>query len=111
MKLYLDDVREAPIGWTRVCSASAAIWWLKTGSVEEVSLDHDLGESRVCGTGYEVASWIEEAAIDNKIPRCRWWVHSSNPVGVARMKAALRNADRAWDGWEASKCSIPMGST
>ena len=43
MKLYLDDVRECPQGWTLVKTAPEMIRCLESSEVEEISLDHDLG--------------------------------------------------------------------
>ena len=43
VKLWLDDVRPAPLGWTWCKTVAAAQALLMTGSVEEASLDHDLG--------------------------------------------------------------------
>lgn len=101
MKLWLDDVRPAPEGWTAVRTAAEAIAVLATGTVEIVSLDHDLGPAEA-GTGYDVASWIEEQAATGTLPRVRWRVHSANPVGVRRMEAALQSADRFWGEADAS---------
>lgn len=97
MKLWLDDVRPAPEGWTAVQNAADAIAVLRSGCVELVSLDHDLGPTEA-GTGYDVAAWIEEQAASCALPRVMWRVHSANPVGVRRMEVALRNADRFWAG-------------
>ncbi|MFW6122293.1 MAG: cyclic-phosphate processing receiver domain-containing protein, partial [Petrotogales bacterium] len=58
MKIFLDDEREAPPGWERVYWPDEAIELIKTGNVEEVSLDHDLGDDEK-GTGYDVIKWIE----------------------------------------------------
>ena len=48
MKLWLDDVRPAPQGWTLARTAAEAIDLLKVAlnigdEIEEISLDHDLG--------------------------------------------------------------------
>ena len=60
MRVLLDDERQTPDGWVRVYWPDEAIRLFETGQVEELSLDHDLGdESR--GTGYDVVVWIEEA--------------------------------------------------
>jgi hypothetical protein len=59
MKVYLDDERATPDGWTRVYWPSEAIELLKSGQVTEISLDHDLGDDERC-TGYDVVLWIEE---------------------------------------------------
>jgi hypothetical protein len=42
LKADLDDTREAPDGWVRAYTPDEAIRLLETGTVEEISLDHDL---------------------------------------------------------------------
>ncbi len=44
MKVYLDDERTTPEGWYRVYWPDEAIELLKTGTVTNISLDHDLGD-------------------------------------------------------------------
>ena len=86
MKLYLDDRRSAPIDFELVDCYNACITKLaqNKGKIEELSLDHDLGELR---NGYDVCKWI----VENK-----WWdglkkvtIHSANPVGVKNMTQLL----------------------
>lgn len=97
INLWLDDRRPMPAGFDlHVYTAQAAIAALETGTVERISLDHDLGPENETGNGYMVAKWIEEAAYLNKIPRLTWSVHSQNSVGAASMRAALTNADAYW---------------
>ncbi len=97
MKLWLDDARPAPDDYDiHVGDARAAIHWLRTGTVTVVSLDHDLGDQKIFGSGYDVAKWIEQAAHAGTLPRLAWAVHSSNPAGALRMRQALQSADRAW---------------
>src|SRR5512132_2943655 len=43
MKVWLDDERSAPAGWVRVRTPEETIELLRSGAVEELSLDHDLG--------------------------------------------------------------------
>lgn len=95
MRVWLDDVRPMPENfdaWAK--TADEAITLLSSGKVIEISLDHDLGETG--GTGYDVASWLEEAAYLGTIPRVKWTIHSQNPVGFSNMKLALEAADRLW---------------
>lgn len=96
VRLWLDDLRPAPPGWVWVKTVPAALALLRRGLVGEVSLDHDLGEDGG-GTGYDVASWIEEEAFHVRLPRLRWAVHSANPIGRERMEMALLAADAFWD--------------
>lgn len=90
MRVFLDDVRHAPDGWVRVYWPDEAINLLKTGMVEELSLDHDLGDDDR-GTGYDVILWMEEnVAIGGFIPP-RIFIHSSNASAREKMLAGIRN--------------------
>ena len=42
MKLYVDDLRKCPEGWTLARNNTEAIRLLATGYVEEISIDHDI---------------------------------------------------------------------
>lgn len=95
MKLFLDDVRECPEGWVLVKTAPEAIARLAAGEVTHLSLDHDLGDDDVAGTGYDVAAWIEEAvATRGFVPPMEISIHSANAVGRQRIAAALRSIAR-----------------
>lgn len=93
MKLWIDDLRVAPEGWTWAKTPSEAIGFLEAGGVSEVSFDHDLGGDL---TAYEVACWIEQAAAEGRIGRLEWRIHSANPVGRKRIESAMRSAERFW---------------
>lgn len=98
VRLWLDDVRPAPDGWTHVFTAPEAIAIFAQGVVEVASLDHDLGPSDA-GTGYDVLAWIEKAMA------CHAWygplptihVHSANPVGRKNMNAAIEVIGRLYE--------------
>lgn len=51
MKLYVDDVRNAPEGWELCRTITRAIELLATQKVTEVSLDFDAGYHRENGDG------------------------------------------------------------
>jgi Cyclic-phosphate processing Receiver domain len=99
--VWLDDVRVAPDGWVHITTPEEAIELLRSGEVEEISLDHDLGlatpESE--RTGYDVLAWLEEAvatgAWKHPVPVMR--VHSANPVGWRRMEQAIESIHRLSD--------------
>ena len=96
MKLWLDDTRPAPNGWTRAKTAVEAISLLETGGIREVSLDYDLGPASLYGTGLEVAIFIEQGARDGSVKKLRWVIHSETPDGAYQMEIALYSADRCW---------------
>ncbi|QDV62524.1 cyclic-phosphate processing receiver domain-containing protein [Crateriforma conspicua] len=85
MKVYLDDERETPAGWTRVYWPDEAIELLRTGQVTELSLDHDLGDDNR-GTGYDVVTWIEEQVATNNFVPPKIKVHSANISARQKME-------------------------
>ena len=88
MKVYLDDVRPIPDGWSGARWPNEVIDLLKTGEVTHISLDHDLGDDDR-GTGYDVLLWIEEQVYTNNFKPPEMFVHSSNSSAVAKMKSAI----------------------
>jgi hypothetical protein len=91
MKVYLDDERIAPEGWIQVRWPDEAITLLQTGTVIQLSLDHDLGDDQ-SGKGYDVLLWIEqEVALNHFVPPSEIFVHSANPAGRMRMLAAIES--------------------
>lgn len=89
MKVFLDDERATPAGWTRAYWPDEVIALLETGQVEELSLDHDLGDD-ARGTGYEVIPWIAEAVALHGFAPPRIRIHSANPTAVVQMPAGVR---------------------
>ena len=109
MKLWLDDRRQAPAGWTRVFTVAEAQALLMTGQVEEASLDHDLGACDACMAGLSTTEWLETHDYD--MPTCEhigtgytlcvwmadtgYWpakmpvVHSLNLSGAERMRRLI----------------------
>jgi hypothetical protein len=88
MKVFLDDERAAPDGWTQVRWPDEVIALLEGGAVEELSLDHDLGDDER-GTGYHVLLWIEEAVALRGFHPPRLKVHSANSSARQKMEAAI----------------------
>lgn len=97
MKLFVDDERPAPEGWTLVRTAPAALailngHYLGRLTLEALSLDHDLGTS--------IATYEDDTTRPIMLWMCErdWWpkalyVHTANPwgeewlVGMARRYA------------------------
>lgn len=93
MKLWLDDVREAPPGWVHAYSVNSAIdqvehHWDRGEQLTHVSLDHDLGDfAEDGGDAPKFLDWI----VENEVwPTHYIAVHSQNPVGRDNM---LRTID------------------
>lgn len=89
MKVYLDDERNTPPGWVRCYWPHEVINYLKSGKVNELSLDHDLGDDKK-GTGYDVLLWIEEQVFLNGFIPPKMTVHSANASARVKMQAAIK---------------------
>lgn len=100
MKIWLDDVREAPDSGWRVCRwPSEVISYLERGTtyrdISHLSLDHDLGDDER-GTGYDVLLWIEERVVTdpNYTPPPLITVHSANTSARVKMELAIDSIRR-----------------
>lgn len=100
ISVFLDDeeIRVPKEGWVWVKTPQEAVDLLKTGRVERISLDNDLG---LCGygpmtEGKHVAAWIEAEAEAGRLAFVRATIHTRNPAAAIDMKAAIRNALRSW---------------
>lgn len=93
MKVFLDDERPTPAGWIRAYWPDEVIALLKMGQVEELSLDHDLGDDSR-RTGYDVILWIEEAVALRGFAPPRMTVHSANQTAGSRMLAGIESMGR-----------------
>lgn len=89
MKIWLDDDRKEPNGWTRAYTVSQAINLLNKNKVEEISLDYDLlneleederGETHI-PTGADVAKWMLIKAKNNQWSKIPYMIriHSNTP--------------------------------
>jgi hypothetical protein len=97
VRLWLDDERPAPEGWTRVFNQFQAIFLMEAAEyegfvVDMISLDHDLGEN--AGDGYQVACWMEKQAGMNRRVPDELYCHSANPVGRMRIMQAFDSIQR-----------------
>ncbi|HTD05224.1 cyclic-phosphate processing receiver domain-containing protein [Undibacterium sp.] len=89
VRVFLDDERAAPEGWVRVCWPDEAIDLLDSGCVQEISLDHDLGDDDR-GTGYDVILWIEEAVAMRSFSPPSITAHSANSSARVKMMAGIQ---------------------
>lgn len=93
MKVFLDDERATPDGWTRAYWPDEVIALLQTGRVTELSLDHDLGDD-ARGTGYSVLLWLEEQVAVHGMSAPAIHVHSANSSARGKMEAAIASIQR-----------------
>lgn len=95
MKLWVDDVRSAPDGYTRSRSVENA--QLRIQIMEErgtpftlIDIDHDAGDFAVYGGDYiRLLDWLEATGRNYPIR-----IHSQNVVGRMNMEAICRR-----NGW------------
>lgn len=90
IKIFLDDVRNAPEGYILVRTVEDAINLLceYTGHIDELSLDVDLDDFNI---GYRVLNWIENKFYtnDNYILPNNINVHSINESVRLKMEHAI----------------------
>ena len=100
MKIWVDDLRPAPIGYRRIKTVNEAIESIKNYNlmykvsggkkfykIEVLDLDHDAGDCAKDGGDYiQILNWMEEFGVDN-IPI---HLHTMNPVGMENMRAVIR---------------------
>ena len=99
MRLWIDDVRPAPDGWTWAKTSDEALAILGP-DVTEISFDHDLGGD---DTAMIVAKEIERLAFLAERAPPKWSIHSANPVGRLNLQAALQRADEFWNSSSGSE--------
>ncbi len=110
MKIYLDDMRHPPEGWTLCTNINEVKDLLRDKLIVDLSLDHDLGACAPCmqvanagspeewlwrsggssmpncphvGTGYDLVKWMTKTG---HWPTNKPTVHSANPVGSKNMR-------------------------
>jgi len=90
MKVWLDDIRNAPKGWNHYFWPEDVYPLLANNLISEISLDHDLGnDSR--GTGYDILNYIEKNLVENNIQPPKIYVHTQNPVAKQRMLLTIKS--------------------
>ena len=90
MKIWLDDIREAPKGWCHCHSVNETIRIMQTENIEELDLDHDLGDY-ACDGGDAIK--LLDYCVENGIfPKVK--IHTANPVGRQNM---IRMIERYWE--------------
>lgn len=107
MKLWIDDVRPAPIGYVHLksvdeakeCIIFAEEQYAKRDTVmydcsnfviEVIDIDHDAGDyARFGGDYIKLLDWLEETGRNYPIH-----IHSMNPVGVENMRRIIQK-----NGW------------
>lgn len=96
MRLWVDDIREAPPGYIRHLTANGAIAEIRTSLkmgkvITLLDLDHDSGIFYKDGGDYiSILNWMEQEGINNIPIR----LHTMNPVGRENMRRIIRK-----NGW------------
>jgi hypothetical protein len=93
MKVFLDDLRETPVGWHRTYSVAETIQFIETRQVSELSLDNDLGKDQP--EGYLALNHLEMLVFNDAsfhIPIIT--VHSSNASRIEDMERGIESIHR-----------------
>lgn len=93
INLYVDDLRDCPIGYIIARNIEDAKYYLKNFKIDILSLDHDMGinsDGILLPSGYDLVKYICENGLRaNKIH-----IHTSNSVGRENMYHTLISAQR-----------------
>lgn len=101
IKLWLDDIRQAPKDYLGIKTVNGAKEFLSLvynaegnlDAIEEINLDHDAGDYASVGGDYiKLLDWLEEQNWDVK---ATFKFHSMNPVGRQNMMVICRK-----NGWK-----------
>ena len=84
-RLWVDDLRPAPLDWAWAKTSSDAIAMLTAQSWTVMSLDHDLGGD---DTARVVVLWLCEQAHDRWPSDIR--LHTANPVGESWLRGMVK---------------------
>lgn len=98
MKLWIDDVRPAPLGYLWCKSVNEAKRVIIEYSdkldfdmnaidmIELIDIDHDAGKYAAMGGDYiKLLDWLEETGRNYPIH-----IHSMNPVGIENMRRIIQ---------------------
>ena len=92
VKIWVDDVRQAPDGYVWCRSVNETIAVMKRNPVDVLDMDHDAGDYAKDGGDYiRILDWLESHPEINP-PTIR--IHSMNPVGVENMRRIIQK-----NGW------------
>ena len=110
MRIWLDDqLPPDDMEWHNfdawLFHAEDVLALVRAGLATSIDFDHDLGVDRM--TGYDLAAEIERLAFEGKIDKIGWSIHSMNPVGASRIRAAMWKADEWWITPETEKSGHP----
>lgn len=104
MRLWVDNERPAPRGWTKVSTLAEAKRHLESGAVERASLDHDLDGTE---TGHDLVEWMQSTG---HWPRYKPKVHSGNIEGAIKMKRIISQSGRP-DAPKVSRTRLSSGGS
>lgn len=91
LKVYLDDKRSTPDGYVRAFWPKHVEEFLTQFKIQEVSLDHDLGDDDT-GTGYDVVCYLEEKVYFDRsydLPEIK--THTDNSSAREKMWRGINN--------------------
>lgn len=103
MKLYIDDIREAPRDYVWIKGTNIALRFIRkhVADIELIDLDHDAGDYVKEGGDYiEILKELERLTQVHKMDfsHINFRLHSANPVGVQNMRAIIEA-----NGWKEIK--------
>ena len=97
MKLWIDDIREAPRDYAWIKGTNTALRFIRAhaAEIEVIDLDHDAGDYAKEGGDYigilrELERLTRNPHIKMDFSHIKFRLHSANPVGVQNMRAIIQ---------------------
>lgn len=99
-KIWLDDQIPPPDdSWYWHKEILFVFQFTRNGVVDEISLDHDLGDG--IPTGYDLLVMLEKHAAEGGFSKApKFTIHSANPVGRQNMERAIASIERFCKEWQ-----------
>ena len=114
MKIYLDDMRQAPDkDWAVVRTAREFQDLIKdcvakNEKIENISFDNDLGEGQT--EGHELLKWLVENHPEYVVGETEITAHSANPTARENMEALVKSChEHKEDVLEMKNRKYPFG--
>jgi hypothetical protein len=98
MKLWIDDIRDAPDdSWTVARTVTEAIRLITKAQWDEISFDHDIeGSKETYEAVAHFLAWYYVANVSNRHVAPHFeplvMIHSGNPIGARRIEGILKDA-------------------
>lgn len=102
MRIFLDNFKEAPIGWVHAYTAEEAIRLLANFNVTDLSMDNEVNNGDA--PGYYVLNWIENQILYSHYKPPKIHTHATNANNFKRMSTIIDSINALVENRYANQC-------